>query len=231
MSHDGNQIPTPADLADMDCDDVRDVLSARLDGEAHADEIAVADQHLTTCAECRTFAQRLAAVDRNVRVRSAEAVPDLVARVVAGARPTRPGRVDWLRPALAWVAVVMLVQSAPALVLGDAAGANPHMARHLGAFGAALAIGFAYAAWRPHRASGLLPFTGALVATTVVSAITDSAHGGVRPLAEGAHVAELAGLVLLWMIAGSPGWPRHVRAVRSWRSPDGRSVRPPSATT
>ena len=82
-----------------------------------------------------------------------------------------------MRPALAWVAVVMFVQSVPALVLGDASGANAHMARHLGAFGAALAIGFAYAAWRPHRAFGLLPFTGALVATTVVSAVTDSANG------------------------------------------------------
>ena len=105
------------------------------------------------------------------------------------------------------------------------------MARHLGAFGAALAIGFAYAAWRPHRAFGLLPFTGALVATTLVSAITDTANGGVRPLAESAHIAELVGLVLLWMIAGAPGWPVRIRSIRSWRSPDGRSVRPPSATT
>ena len=158
-------------------------------------------------------------------------VPDLVERVVARARPARLGRANWMRPALAWVAVVMLVQSVPALVLGDASGANPHMARHLGAFGAALAIGFAYAAWRPHRAFGLLPFTGALVATTVVSAITDTADGSVRPLSESTHIAELIGLVLLWMIAGSPGWPLRIRSVRSWRAPGDRSVRPPSATT
>lgn len=215
----------------MDCDAVRDVLSARLDGESLADETAAADRHLVTCAGCRVFAQRLATLDRTIRIRSAEPVPDLVDGVMARARPARLGRAHWMRPALAWVAVVMLVQSVPALVLGDASGANAHMARHLGAFGAALAIGFAYAAWRPHRAFGLLPFTGALVATTLVSAVADSANGGVRPLAEGAHIAELAGLVLLWMIAGSPGWPMRDRALRSWRAPDDRSVRPPSPTT
>ena len=231
VSQDGNQIPTRADLGHMECDVVRDVLSARLDGEALADETAVAERHLTTCVDCRTFAERLAVLDRSVRVRSAEPVPDLVERVVARARPARLGRANWMRPALAWVAVVMLVQSVPALVLGDASGANPHMARHLGAFGAALAIGFAYAAWRPHRAFGLLPFTGALVATTVVSAITDTADGSVRPLSESTHIAELIGLVLLWMIAGSPGWPLRIRSVRSWRAPGDRSVRPPSATT
>ena len=215
----------------MECDAVRDVLSARLDGEALADETAAADRHLTTCADCRTFAQRLATLDRSIRVRSAEPVPDLTDRVMARARPARLGRAHWMRPALAWVAVVMFVQSVPALVLGDASGANAHTARHLGAFGAALAIGFAYAAWRPHRAFGLLPFTGALVATTVVSAVTDSANGGARPLAEGAHIAELAGLVLLWMVAGAPGWPTRNRGLRSWRAPGDRSVRPPSATT
>ena len=230
VSQDGNQIATRADLGRMECDAVRDVLSARLDGEAFAEEAAGADRHLITCVECRTFANRLAAVERNVRVRSAEAVPDLVERVMAGARPARLGRGLWMRPALAWVAVVMLVQSVPALVLDDASG-NPHMARHLGAFGAALAIGFAYAAWRPQRAFGLLPFTGALVVTTVVSSIIDAADGSVRPLSESAHIAELVGLVLLWMIAGSPGWPLRIRSVRWWRAPGDRSVRPPSATT
>src|SRR6187431_272481 len=193
----GTKSPPPPTMrtwnVTMECDAVRDVLSARLDGEARADESTAADRHLTTCADCRTFAQRLATLDRSIRVRSAEPVPDLTDRVMARARPARLGRAHWMRPALAWVAVVMFVQSVPALVLGDASGANAHMARHLGAFGAALAIGFAYAAWRPHRAFGLLPFTGALVATTVVSAVTDSANGGVRPLAEGAHIAELIG--------------------------------------
>jgi predicted anti-sigma-YlaC factor YlaD len=112
----------------------------------------------------------------------------------------------------------MLVQSLPALVLGEASGTSPHLARHLGAFGAALAIGFAYAAWKPHRAFGLLPFTAALVATTTVSIVADIATGSRTPLGELIHVTELAGLALLWMVAGSPGW-RNRRHSRRGRLP------------
>jgi hypothetical protein len=80
------------------------------------------------------------------------------------------------------------------------------MARHLGAFGVALAIGFAFSAWKPHRALGLLPFTAALVGTTLVSLGADVLGSGRSPLSESVHMTELIGLTLLWMISGSPGW-------------------------
>jgi predicted anti-sigma-YlaC factor YlaD len=198
----------------IDCETTREALSARADGEATSDDIAFAETHLSGCAACRSFAIDVARLDRMVRIRPAEPVPSLVASVTARARPARLGRGGWLRPALAWVAVVMLVQSMPAVLFGETSGTSPHLARHLGAFGAALAIGFAYAAWRPHRAFGLLPFTAALVATTSVSIIADIATGSRTPLAELIHVTELAGLALLWMVAGSPGW-RGRRASRN----------------
>ncbi len=112
--------------------------------------------------------------------------------------------------ALAWVAVVMFVQSVPVLLLGDMAGIDAHNARHLGAFGTALAIGFAYAAWKPHRAFGMLPFTAALVATTLISLLADVVGGTRTPVAELLHVSEVVGLTLLWVIAGSPGLGRVV---------------------
>ncbi len=114
---------------------------------------------------------------------------------------------------------MIAAQSVQPLVLGDAAGATTHIARHLGAFGLALAIGLAYAAWRPHRAFGMLPFTAALVATTVVSAVIDATDRGAPPLAEAVHIAELVGLVLLWMIAGSPGWERLTTRRRATAAP------------
>jgi hypothetical protein len=104
----------------------------------------------------------------------------------------------------------MFVQSMPALIFGNTDGTDEHMARHLGAFGVALAIGFAFSAWKPHRAFGLLPFTAALVGTTLVSFGADILGSGRNPLSESVHLTELIGLSLLWMISGSPGW-------RGWR--------------
>lgn len=190
----------------IDCATAREALSARADGEASGDDVAFAEGHLEVCADCRSFIVAMERVDRLVRIRPAEPVPNLVDAVTARARPARLGRGGWLRPALAWVAVVMLVQSMPALLFGETSGTSPHLARHLGAFGAALAIGFGYAAWKPHRAFGLLPFTAALVATTSVSVVADIITGSRTPLAELIHVTELVGLTLLWMVAGSPGW-------------------------
>ena len=78
-------------------------------------------------------------------------------------------------------------------------------------------IGFAFAAWKPHRAFGLLPFTAALVATTLVSLVADIVSGTRTLLAELIHLAEIVGLTLLWMIAGSPGWRSSCRTTRTTR--------------
>jgi predicted anti-sigma-YlaC factor YlaD len=203
--------------SDVPCVSVRELISALADGEASSTDGDVVARHVETCVDCRAYSTAVSRLDRQVRIRPAEPVPDLVAAVTARARPARLGRGGWMRPALAWIAVVMLVQSVPMLLFADVRGVEAHYARHLGAFGAALAIGFAYAAWRPHRAFGLLPFTAALVATTIVSLVADIVSGTRTPLAEVIHLTEIVGLTLLWMIAGSPGWERVSR--RSRRTP------------
>ena len=205
----------------MKCDSVHELLSAAADGEASNSERALIEAHLAGCSACRTHTERIERVDRLVRIRRAEPVPDLVDAVVARSRPARLGRGGWIRPALVWVAIVLAAQSVPALVLGHTDGADAHLSRHLGAFGVALALGFAYAVWRPHRAFGLLPFTAALVVTMTAGAVFDLLDGGRRALAESVHLTELAGLALLWMLSGSPGWHRRPRrrTARSWPRP------------
>jgi predicted anti-sigma-YlaC factor YlaD len=184
------------------------LISAAVDDELPAAELRRLDEHLRGCSLCRGYAERVSALTRAVRLRPIETVPDLTARVLDRARPPRLGRGGWLRPALGWVALVIAAQSVQPLVLGDATGATTHIARHLGAFGLALSFGMAYAAWRPHRAFGMLPFAVALVATTLLSAVFDMTDRVRTPLAEAVHLTELVGLVLLWMLAGSPGWER-----------------------
>lgn len=195
----------------MDCADARVLISAIADGESTSEQRSSVADHRATCAACAKYAIDVELIDRRLRLRSAEPVPDLVEVVTARARPARLGRGGWLRPALAWVALVLFIQSVPALLLGTSTGTDAHSARHLGAFGAALAIGFAFAAWKPHRAFGLLPFTAALVATTLVSIVADITSGARTPISELVHVSEIVGLVLLWMISGSPGVPRLTR--------------------
>lgn len=203
MPTDTSSNPQPEPI---ECDSARELLSVIADGESTRLEQATVDLHLDGCAECSALSQRMAIVDRQFRFRPAEPIPDLVGAVTARARPAILGRGGWMRPALAWVAVVLFAQNVMPLVFGEADGAETHLARHLGAFGVALAIGFAYAAFRPHRAFGMLPFVAALVVSMLASTGFDLLDGGRSAVAEATHLAELIGLALLWMIAGSPGW-------------------------
>ena len=201
----------------MECDLAEELLSARLDDQCTAAELAALDQHLAGCAGCRQHEAALAALHRASRVRSADPVPDLSRLIMAKAHPPRPGRGEWVRVALAVVALTQLVLALPALLLGDDVGATVHVARHVGSFSVALAIGMAYAAWRPERAFGLLPSAAALAGCTLLAAGFDVAGGRVGVLAESAHVMDVAALVLLWLLAGAPrpsGW---VRGRRIWR--------------
>lgn len=154
-------------------------------------------------------------------MRSAGGDPAFVRSVMEHARPARLGRGSWLRPAVAWCGVVIAVQSVNPLVFGEIDGAPTHVARHVGASTLALAIGLLYVAWRPSRAFGLLPLVVALVTAMLVSAGVDVADGQRSLLSESVHLAELVGLALVWMIAGSPGRDRFVAPFRGradWRA-------------
>ena len=202
------------DAEPLPCDTAQEILSAELDGEATTHEREQLDHHLAGCADCRQLSAQYRELDRATRLRPAVPVPDLRPAILARVRPAVLGRNGWMRPAFAWVAVVLVVQNLSALVGGHLSGAEVHMARHIGAFGVALGVGLAFVAWRPHRAYGLLPFAGALIATMLLSAAFDIAENGRSAVAEISHLAELAGLGLVWMIAGSPGRP-HWGSLRS----------------
>jgi predicted anti-sigma-YlaC factor YlaD len=196
----------------MTCDDARTALSAALDGEASPEERTAATAHVAQCAGCRDWLDAAERVHRMVRIQPAEPVPDLTAAILARAHPPAVGRGEWTRTALAVVALTEVVLAVPAL-LGHDTGATIHLARHIGALTAALALGYLYAAWRPIRAYGLLPIAAALAALTTFTALLDVLQGRVAMLGESTHVLDLAALTLLWMLAGRPGRTSRRRSV------------------
>lgn len=201
----------------ISCASARELASAGADDELHPDEEQHLVHHLAGCQACAVYADQLASLTRSVRLRPVHRADDLTDRIMSRSRPPRLGRGGWMRPALAWVGIVVAVQSVGPLVFGELDGTPTHVARHVGASALALAIGLLYAAWRPDRAFGLLPLVVALFAATVVAAVLDTVAGDRTAVAETVHVAELVGMVLLWFVAGSPGWERVRDAIRSVR--------------
>lgn len=189
----------------MNCEVCRDALSAQMDDEDPGIEMARLQLHLSGCPACRAFAAGAETLHRSTRLRPAEPVPDLVGQVLASVETPQRSRPEWARYALFAIALSQLLIALPALVLGDSLGASVHIARELGSWDVALAVGLLYVAWRPERASGMLPFAGALAATMVVTALLDIFSGRKAPLGETHHLLEVVGLVLLVVLA-QPNW-------------------------
>jgi predicted anti-sigma-YlaC factor YlaD len=196
----------------MDCDRYREAISARLDGQDTGIRKDALETHLAACSECRAFEIEAADAQRALRVAPADAVPDLSARIMSASRAEAPRsvapirydeRTDVLRVTLAVIGLIQLAMSIPALVLGDDAGMSIHMARHLGSFSVALAVALLVVAWRPERASSLLPVLSVLVLCVVATSVLDVWQGRSTPGAEVGHVPELVGLLVVWLLARS----------------------------
>ena len=190
-------------MGGVDCDHAHELISAELDGENDPTTAAGLAAHLDSCGSCRFHRDQLAVLHRLVRLRPAEAVPDLGARILATANPPRLGRGEWIRCGLLVVGLTQLVSAVPSL-LGHGNGAGVHVARHLGSLAAAFSIGLVYVAWRPVRAFGLLPLAGALAACLSLTAVLDITQGRAHTLGEAHHVLDVVGLVLIWLLADAP---------------------------
>lgn len=200
----------------MDCSVAREALSARLDGEDGPVGSADVDRHVAGCSGCRSWQDDLATLHRMVRVRAADAVPDLSAAIVDAHLPAARRQRQRARVAVAgplaepispvrWglfvVALTQLVLAAPPLLLGEDAGATVHVARELGSFDVALAIGLLVAAWQPARAWGLFPVAAALGLVMLGTAVLDLVDGSASLGGEVHHLLDLAGVALLWLVA------------------------------
>ncbi len=188
---------------DGDCQRYRVAISAQLDGEDAGLEGAGLERHLASCAGCRHFAAEAADLKESVRASAEEPAPDLTRAILTaiGAEHRRP---RWdpaaLRAGLAAVGVVQLLLAVPGLWAGIK-GTPVHVARELGSFDLALAVGFLFAAWRPLRAYGMVPLVAALVAGLAVTTSIDVIEGRTLVSTEAIHLLDASGLGLLWALA------------------------------
>ena len=201
----GNFCTLGGDHVVMRCVDALDLLSARLDGEVSASEVAALDAHTRGCARCRAEAQRMAALHSRLRVRPAEQVPDLTASILGHLPEPRRRRqllpvLDASAMTLLVVALSQLLLSLPLLFTGSGSSAV-HASRELGAFNVAFAVGLLVVVWQPERAAGLLPMAAALAGAMVLTGVADLVSGVAAPVAEVHHLLELVGLGGLWVVA------------------------------
>jgi predicted anti-sigma-YlaC factor YlaD len=212
----GNQTRPDDDSYDMECSKAREALSAVLDGEPTPTSAALA-AHVRTCTACRRFVDGARALDALTHSTLGDA-PDLTAQVLQKARAERhrpDPLTSALRLGLAAAAIAQLALAVPALIYGTDEGAPIHVAHEVGAWDLALALAFVFAAWRPLRAVGLLPFAAALSGGLILTAIIDVAHGRAVALTETTHLLELVGTALLYLLVAPRGrWSRPRPALR-----------------
>lgn len=188
----------------MECESARLAISEAID-EGHAVAPSV-EAHVENCSGClrwRDAAHQL----RRATLRPV-AEPEQ-GKVSVSRVPERFAANRWIRFALAWAGVLLIVWNfVPMFAPGT--GSAIHLERHRAAFDVALGTAFLFVAWRPDRAYGMVPFAATFTFALSISAVIDLLNGASTPLRESAHLIELGGLGLLWALglALGPGSKR-----------------------
>jgi predicted anti-sigma-YlaC factor YlaD len=191
----------------MQCDTIREALSARIDGEDPGLPDGELNAHLGVCAECRAWQQRAHAVTRRTRLGGAFLGHDLTPAVLAAVSvaPARPRLRLVQRGALIALALAQFAIAAPMLFLGHDHDAGVHAAHELGSFNMALAIAFAVGAARPALSAGLAWVCAFAATGLVATAIADLISGQAIGLDEAQHLVAAAGAALLIWQARATG--------------------------
>ncbi|MFC7342300.1 zf-HC2 domain-containing protein [Saccharopolyspora griseoalba] len=196
----------------MDCDDYREALSARLDGEDSPVPAERLDAHLAGCAGCRSWHQRAVELNRTLRVRAVTPIPDATGAVLAAAPPRRDRR----RIALAGIgACQLLLGISQAAGLGGAhlAASAGHLFNESTAWNLAMGLGLAWTAWRTSAAAGMLPVLSAFLLVLTGFSVHDLLLGTVTAGRLATHGLLLAGLVALVAVRRGEHRPGPARAV------------------
>lgn len=215
----------------MRCEDFRESLSARLDGEDDPAERPATDAHLASCAGCATWFEAAAQVTRLARTAPVPDDIDLTGTILANIpAPPRPrGRfvVPVLRVLLGTLGVAQFLLGA-AQISGFAAAAHLHStvgqpAGHLwhesAAWNVAIGAGFAWIAWRRTRPTGIVPTLTAFVAVLTLLTVNDLISGRVDVARVLSHTIIVAGYAIILYLSRRGAAPSEPPASGSrWRA-------------
>ncbi|MEV6305026.1 zf-HC2 domain-containing protein [Actinoplanes sp. NPDC051861] len=221
----------------MGCERWREMLSAQLDGEDDPALRPLVDDHLAGCADCRTWLDRAAAVNRLTRTGPVAAVPDLSAAILAAlpAEPERSRR-RWRLPAAAALYVALAMVGAVQLILGltqvgggvsaghEHSGLNAtpgHLWHESAAWNVAVGAGYLFIALRRTRPTGLVPMLTAFVAMLLLLSVNDLTGGRVDVTRLVGHGFVILGYLLVLALSrgvGGAARPPGNRAGIGWRA-------------
>ncbi|MBB5919181.1 putative anti-sigma-YlaC factor YlaD [Actinoalloteichus hoggarensis] len=178
-------------------------MSARLDSEAEPARTDETDEHLRTCAECRSWQRRATLLARSMRVRPAVTPPDLTDAILAAHGSGR--REKAIRTALASVGVAQLALGAAQLLgvdhgMGHDDAASTHLFNESTAWSLALGLGMLWAALRTGHSRGMLPLVGGFVLVLSVFSVRDLIAGDVTVSRVLSHGLLIIGLGLLTVV-------------------------------
>ena len=214
----------------MECDRVREAISARIDGEDPGVPDGAIEAHLARCADCRGWQQRAHVMTRRARLGGRFLEQDLTGQVLAAIPPEPAGRRHAggrggmaRRAGLAAVAAAQLAITIPLLILGHDHDAGLHAAHELGSFDLALAIAFAVGAVRPALSAGLAWPCAIAAAGLAGTAIADMLAGQTFDADEAQHLVVVAGAVLLCWQARTVNGPAELVLAARAPGPPGQS--------
>jgi predicted anti-sigma-YlaC factor YlaD len=195
----------------VNCSVAREAISATLDGEAPGVASSELSRHLAACADCNAWRESAHIVTRRARLAPAEAAPTVREGLLAAVREESRESSRTLSPltearlGLVAIAIIQIVLTVPALILGSDREAPLHVAHEMGAFDMALAIGFLAAAWQPERARGMHVLVGAAALLLLGTAVVDLLTGHTTAADEAPHLLVLAGWrFMYWVAAEAP---------------------------
>jgi len=214
----------------MECDRVREAISARIDGEDPGVPDGAIEAHLARCADCRGWQQRAHVMTRRARLGGRFLEQDLTGQALAAIPPEPAGRRHAggrggmaRRAGLAAVAAAQLAITIPLLILGHDHDAGLHAVHELGSFDLALAIAFAVGAVRPALSAGLAWPCAIAAAGLAGTAIADMLAGQTFGADEAQHLVVVAGAVLLCWQARTVNGPAELVLAARAPGPPGQS--------